>query len=164
MLLRLSTLRRLWLLLTFSLAGYLYISGNLNPTRRVLRSTIGSQSARRLEAQVRAPSVSQLVAAAEAETQDDDEAATAELPPADDLTMIEGIGPKIASALYSAGVDTFRRLAALSPEAIEQMVRDAGIRLTYRPTSWPRQATLAAEGRQDELAAYQDTLRGGREE
>jgi predicted flap endonuclease-1-like 5' DNA nuclease len=88
-------------------------------------------------------------------------AAPAEQAP-DDLTMIEGIGPKISGALIAAGVNTFAKLAALQPEEIERIVRSAGVRMVGKAETWTKQAALAAEGKFDELKAYQRTLTAGR--
>ncbi len=81
---------------------------------------------------------------------------------ADDLTLLEGIGPKIAAALNAAGIKTYARLAALPPEEIERIVKAAGVRMVGHAESWPRQARLAADGKLDELKAYQQTLRASR--
>jgi predicted flap endonuclease-1-like 5' DNA nuclease len=88
-------------------------------------------------------------------------AAPAEQAP-DDLTMIEGIGPKISGALIAAGVNTFAKLAAMQPEEIERIVRSAGVRMVGKAETWTKQAALAAEGKFDELKAYQRTLTAGR--
>ena len=82
-------------------------------------------------------------------------------PTPDDLTRIEGIGPKISSLLLAAGIATFAQLAETDVSRLEQIVREAGIRLAD-PTTWPEQAGLAAAGRWDELEALQDELQGGR--
>jgi len=79
----------------------------------------------------------------------------------DDLTIIEGIGPKINTILQAAGVNTFYQLAALEPQHIMEILTAAGIRLADAK-SWPEQARLAAHGEMDRLKAYQDTLKGGR--
>ena len=78
----------------------------------------------------------------------------------DDLTLIEGIGPKINGILQAAGVNTFQQLAALEPQHIMDILTAAGIRLADAK-SWPEQARLAAHGEMDRLKAYQDTLKGG---
>lgn len=79
----------------------------------------------------------------------------------DDLTIIEGIGPKINSILQAAGVNTFTQLAALEPQRITEILTAGGIRLAD-PKTWPEQARLAAAGEMEKLHAYQDTLKGGR--
>jgi hypothetical protein len=80
----------------------------------------------------------------------------------DNLTLIEGIGPKTQSVLIAAGINNFKDLAALAPEAIKDILTQAGLRLGVTDT-WPEQARLAAEGKLDELKELQDKLTGGRE-
>lgn len=80
----------------------------------------------------------------------------------DDLTVIEGIGPKVAEVLQQAGIVTFRQLSQEDPVHLRQILDDAGLRLSD-PTTWPRQAKLAASGNWDGLKALQESLRGGRE-
>jgi large subunit ribosomal protein L17 len=81
---------------------------------------------------------------------------------ADDIEIIEGIGPKIAEALAEAGVTTFAQLADMTPEAIQEIVSAAGIG-SKSPATWPQQAALARDGKFDELKAWQDELNGGQE-
>lgn len=81
---------------------------------------------------------------------------------ADDLTKIEGIGPKSSEALVAAGVDTFAKLAASTPEKITEILTAASSTLAHlAPTTWPRQAQMAADGNWDELKKWQDELDGG---
>ena len=77
----------------------------------------------------------------------------------DDLACVEGIGPKIAALLRSAGVTTFARLAATGEERLRAILREAGI--GANPGTWPEQARLAAAGRWEALAVLQDELKGG---
>ena len=79
----------------------------------------------------------------------------------DDLSKIEGIGPKIAATLQAAGIRTYAQVAAQTPEALKQILVDGGVRIGY-PETWPEQATLAARGDWDALEALQSTLKGGR--
>ncbi|GIV31475.1 MAG: hypothetical protein KatS3mg029_0826 [Saprospiraceae bacterium] len=79
------------------------------------------------------------------------------------MKKIEGIGPKIASILNEAGINTFAELAATDPEKIREILVAQGSRYQmHDPSTWPQQAALAAEGKWDELKAYQETLKGGR--
>ncbi len=82
--------------------------------------------------------------------------------PGDDLQRIEGIGPKIARALNTAGITTFAQLAALDPARISEILRASRSRLAFTDT-WPEQARLAAEGKWDELTALQAQLTAGRQ-
>ena len=79
----------------------------------------------------------------------------------DDLTILEGIGPKVAGVLNSAGIQRLEQLANTSPEELVRILRAAGNRLSS-PTSWPQQAKLAAAAKWDELKALQATLKAGR--
>ena len=80
---------------------------------------------------------------------------------ADDLTKIEGIGPKVSKALIAAGISTFEALANASVEDIQKILSDAGLRMMDAST-WPQQARLAADGDWDALKKLQDKLSGGR--
>lgn len=83
---------------------------------------------------------------------------------ADDLRKVEGIGPKIAEVLAEAGISTFAQLAESTPEAIREILDNAGSQFaSHDPATWPQQAQLAAAGKWDELKAWQDELNGGRE-
>lgn len=80
----------------------------------------------------------------------------------DDLTKIEGIGPKAAEALNGKGIVTFAELAATSAEQVKEILTDASSTLAHLdPTSWPKQAKMAADGQWDELKAWQDEVKGG---
>lgn len=79
---------------------------------------------------------------------------------ADDLKKIEGIGPKIATTLIEAGVDTFAKLAKTKPEKISEII--AEVRGNHVTDTWPKQAELAAAGKWDELKKWQDELDGGK--
>lgn len=79
----------------------------------------------------------------------------------DDLKIVEGIGPRSAQALLEAGVLTFKKLATMEADAIQAVLRAAGVRVPY-PETWPEQASLAAAGDWDALKELQGTLKGGR--
>jgi len=82
----------------------------------------------------------------------------------DDLTKIEGIGPKIETLLYDNRIFTFADLAQAQVDTLKRILRAAGERFQmHDPSSWPDQATLADEGRWEELKELQDILQGGRE-
>lgn len=80
-----------------------------------------------------------------------------------DLKVVEGIGPKIEGLLKADGIDTWSDLAAASLDRLKGILTAAGDR--YRladPSTWAKQAGLAAEGNWDELKQYQDFLSGGK--
>ncbi|NDJ52980.1 MAG: DUF4332 domain-containing protein [Chloroflexi bacterium] len=81
---------------------------------------------------------------------------------ADDLTRIEGIGPKLASILKDAGVLTFAQLAERQSDELTKLVKAAGFGAPFNAESWPEQAQLAAAGQWDDLQDLQDQLQGGR--
>lgn len=83
----------------------------------------------------------------------------------DDLKKIEGVGPKIAEILSNAGLSTFAAVSQVSADKIREILAEAGNRYkSHDPTTWPKQAELAAAGKWDELKAWQDELDGGRPE
>ena len=80
----------------------------------------------------------------------------------DNLTRIEGIGPKIGRLLNGAGIKTFAELANTSVATLEKIVQeDAGLEF-INPESWPEQAALAAAGDWEALKVLQADLKGGR--
>ncbi len=82
----------------------------------------------------------------------------------DDLKMVEGIGPKIEQLLNAAGITTFAGLAATDADKVKGILAEAGNRYkAHDPTTWPKQADLAAHGKWDELKKWQDELDGGKE-
>ncbi|MEL7529731.1 MAG: carbohydrate-binding module family 20 domain-containing protein [Bacteroidota bacterium] len=82
---------------------------------------------------------------------------------ADKLTMIEGIGPKIAGLLKEDGIDTFAKLSKASQKKLKAVLLAAGPRFKmHSPATWPEQAKLAAKGEWDALKKLQDELDGGK--
>lgn len=85
-------------------------------------------------------------------------------PKADELEIIEGIGPKIAMLLYDSGIFTFRDLAITPVYKIQEILEQAGPQFArHDPSTWTQQAKLAAEGRWNDLEALKFYLVGGRE-
>ena len=81
---------------------------------------------------------------------------------ADDLTKIEGVGPKAAEALVAAGMTSYADIAKGDAEKIKEILTESSSRMAHLdPTSWPKQAKMAAEGKWDELQAWQDSVKGG---
>jgi hypothetical protein len=81
----------------------------------------------------------------------------------DELTLLEGIGPKISQLLRDNGILTMAQLADTSIDRLQAILRAGGPNFQLAdPTSWPEQARLAADGAWDELRALQDRLIGGR--
>lgn len=79
-----------------------------------------------------------------------------------DLTVIEGIGPKINELFNKAGVASFAQLSKQTVPQMQKILDDGGE--AYRlanPSTWAQQATLANENKWAELKALQDSLTGG---
>jgi predicted flap endonuclease-1-like 5' DNA nuclease len=83
--------------------------------------------------------------------------------PPDDLKRIEGIGPKMASALNAAGITTFEELAAADEATIRAAVSAAGLRFAPSLVTWAQQARLLARGDEDGFEKLADHLVAGRE-
>lgn len=81
--------------------------------------------------------------------------------PRQDLTLVEGIGPRSQEALYDAGITTYQALAAAPVERVQAILDEAELRL-LDPATWPEQAAFLARGDADGLAAFQEGLKGGR--
>ncbi len=80
-------------------------------------------------------------------------------PKHDNLKIVEGIGPRIEELLNKEGIITFRHLSEASNERLTDILRAGGSRFhMHDPESWPQQAALAADGKWDELKAWQDIL------
>ena len=79
----------------------------------------------------------------------------------DDLTRIEGIGPKVAKTLNGAGISTFDALSKAKVDDLKKILSNAKLKM-MDPTTWPEQAKLAANGEWDALKKLQDKLSGGR--
>ncbi len=81
----------------------------------------------------------------------------------DDLKKIEGIGPKISEHFIASGIGDFKTLSETSVDKLKEILLEAGPRYSmHNPTTWPKQAELAAEGKWDELKKWQDELDGGK--
>ncbi len=79
----------------------------------------------------------------------------------DDLTLLEGIGPKVARILNEAGITTFSSLAAANAADLQKTLSAAGLQM-MNPEGWIEQAVLAARGDREGLQKLQDELKGGR--
>lgn len=81
-----------------------------------------------------------------------------------DLTKVEGIGPKIEGLLNKEGIENYNQLSNTSIAYLEKMIKDAGNSFAAHrgmTRTWPAQAKLAEMGEWDELAKWQDVLKGG---
>jgi predicted flap endonuclease-1-like 5' DNA nuclease len=82
---------------------------------------------------------------------------------ADDLTKIEGIGPKIADLLKAEGIITFANLADAKVATLKTILEKAGKRFQmHDPATWTEQAKLAAKADWAKLDKLQAELKGGK--
>lgn len=81
----------------------------------------------------------------------------------DDLTIIEGIGPKANTLLHEAGILSYQQLANTGINELKHILDQAGphFRLLV-PDTWPQQAELAARGEWEALDQLQHALDGGK--
>lgn len=82
---------------------------------------------------------------------------------ADDLTLIEGIGPKIKMLFHNAGITTWYQLSQKTPDQLNEILlkSDLGLQM-HDPLTWPEQARLAHNAEWEKLKTWQDELKGGR--
>jgi predicted flap endonuclease-1-like 5' DNA nuclease len=85
----------------------------------------------------------------------------AEIAAGDDLSILDGVGPKYADALKAGGVTTFAQLSQLSAEDIEGKLNAANEPLIagHSAATWPRQATLASRQDWSALRRYIDSTK-----
>jgi predicted flap endonuclease-1-like 5' DNA nuclease len=80
----------------------------------------------------------------------------------DDLTLIEGIGPKISELLTTAGIGTWESLAQADPDHLQTILAAAGPAYAiHHPGTWPEQARLAADAKWFQLRALKEKLEAG---
>ncbi len=80
----------------------------------------------------------------------------------DDLTLVEGIGPKIAELFNKHGITTWKKLSETSISDCKDILEKGGNNYAmHNPATWPKQAGLAYEGKWQELKKWQDELSGG---
>jgi predicted flap endonuclease-1-like 5' DNA nuclease len=79
----------------------------------------------------------------------------------DDLTVLEGIGPKVAKLLAGIDISTFASLATADYYKVKAALDAAGYKY-MDPSGWIEQAALAAKGDTEGLKKLQDALKGGR--
>ncbi|MCS7009900.1 MAG: helix-hairpin-helix domain-containing protein [Anaerolineales bacterium] len=89
------------------------------------------------------------------------ETAETHAPVEDDLTILEGIGPKVAQVLQQAGIRTFADLAHADVGRVQEILKAAGLQM-MNPSGWIEQARLAAAGDMEGLKRLQAELKSGR--
>jgi predicted flap endonuclease-1-like 5' DNA nuclease len=87
---------------------------------------------------------------------------TASMKHADDLVIIEGIGPAINKVLNSHGVHTFADVVNTPKEKIHTWLAEAGPQFKMHDAStWAEQAALARDGKMAELETLKLKLNNG---
>jgi len=82
----------------------------------------------------------------------------------DDLSFLDGIGPKISAVLRLAGITSFSKLASTDIDKIKDTLEAENpnlLRLTD-PSTWPEQARMAADEDWEALKALQNDLKNAR--
>jgi predicted flap endonuclease-1-like 5' DNA nuclease len=80
-----------------------------------------------------------------------------------DLTVVEGIGPKIQELFHNHEVKTWKALSECNIEKCQDVLTSGGDRFKmHKPGSWPKQAEMAYQGKWAELLKWQDELDGGK--
>jgi predicted flap endonuclease-1-like 5' DNA nuclease len=81
-----------------------------------------------------------------------------------DLKIVEGIGPKIEELYHSGGIHTWLALSETSTAKSQAILDAAGENYAiHNPGTWAKQASLAYQGKWQELKDWQDVLDGGKE-
>lgn len=82
---------------------------------------------------------------------------------ADDLKLVEGIGPKIEELFHSAGLKTWLDVANSTPERLKEILVAGGERFQmHDPATWPEQCRMMVNDEWEALKKFQDELDGGR--
>jgi len=75
---------------------------------------------------------------------------------ADDLKVLEGIGPKLEQLLNEAGFTSYELVAKAEIADLQKVLDAAGSRYKmHNPTSWPLQARFARDGKFEALKSWQ---------
>ena len=101
------------------------------------------------------PSAPQDAAKAAEAAADEAEALAQRSAGSDDLTRVNGIGPRYAEILNAARVDSFSQLAAMSTDELAGIFAAADVNRPKSLDTWIEQARFAAQGDWAGLDAYQ---------
>jgi len=80
----------------------------------------------------------------------------------EDLTVIEGIGPKINELFKDNGLKTFTQVGGATVKEMRSILDKGGRYRMANPDKWAKQAKLAANNEWKELKNLQDELSGGK--
>ncbi len=73
-------------------------------------------------------------------------------PDADDLTLLKGVGPKLAEKLADAGVTSFAQIAAWTPAEVARMDDKLSFKGRIDRDGWVEQAKILADGGETEFS------------
>jgi len=74
--------------------------------------------------------------------------------PPDDLTQLNGIGPRISTILSDGGVTTYAELEHTDPSQLRKIIAEGGALPPSSLDTWPTQASYAMRGDWQGLASY----------
>lgn len=81
----------------------------------------------------------------------------------DDLTVVEGIGPKIAGLFHNYDIKTWKALSETSVAKCQEVLDSGGERYkVHDPASWPMQAKMCYEGKWKDLYKWQEEHHHGK--
>jgi large subunit ribosomal protein L21 len=81
----------------------------------------------------------------------------------DDLKKIEGIGPAVEKILNAAGITSFQQIIDTPHTKLDEMVRTANNQVQmFGGETWVEQATLARDGKWEELNKLTKELDNGK--
>ena len=72
----------------------------------------------------------------------------------DDLTQLNGIGPRISTILSDGGVTTYAELEHTDPSELRKIIAQGGALPPSSLDTWPTQASYAQRGDWQGLATY----------
>lgn len=82
---------------------------------------------------------------------------------ADDLKVVEGIGPKIEGLFHNFDIKTWKALSEASVAKCQEVLDSGGERYrVHDPASWPLQAKMCYEGKWKDLSKWQDEHKHGK--
>jgi len=80
-----------------------------------------------------------------------------------DLTIVEGIGPKTQELFHNHDMKTWQALADSSVDKCKEVLVSGGNHFKmHNPGTWPKQSRMAADGKWQELFEWQEKLDGGK--
>jgi large subunit ribosomal protein L21 len=75
----------------------------------------------------------------------------------DDLSRILNVTPQIVDILHTAGIHSYRELAAADPAHLKELLEAAGLQ-SVDASTWPQQGRFAAGGKWKQLQNLQNRL------